>query len=296
MVGNLYKSYQELYSNYLNDPRYVFRSFLNEWIMVLEKIDKSYDNEYQTIYNDPIISNPKLINYAKFVGHKLKIVFVFNKFNPKLILKQFKYITNPLIKKTYYYKSPIVPFYSELNNIQRYTGKFLLWHDNGMIKLDGNYTYGIKNDKWIEYFDNGKIRSVGNFSNDKMNGEWILYFNNYQINVTYDSGKYIGKVEIILKDIKIALFHFAFQKVERTKIIFERKKKKICLDGTYIEYYNDGILKSSGKFLNGLKFGEWIENNVKLQTYAKGKYFNGKKHKHWTVYYYDGTIKKRLFY
>ena len=138
---------------YIDNSKYGFMSCAN-YIVVLEKLDDTITNELRT----------NIVNsyYAKYRATKLKPVLIINKFNPsdtitkikntthdkRILYKLNEILTKPgydahLILGIEYFKSIEQSFYYELLLFNpTYTGKYILWHENGNKKSELEYKDG----------------------------------------------------------------------------------------------------------------------------------------------------------
>ena len=55
-------------------------------------------------------------------------------------------------------------------------GKYIEYYDNGIIYLNGNFSFNKKTGTWLEYYPNRVLKSQGDYSEDKVVGKWN-YFN-----------------------------------------------------------------------------------------------------------------------
>ena len=71
-------------------------------------------------------------------------------------------------------------------------GEYLVYHDNGAIKVRGKYINGEQEGMREEFFSNGKISSLGKFINGKKDGLHYSYYRNEQLS---DTGNYKNGVK-----------------------------------------------------------------------------------------------------
>ncbi len=149
------------YETYINDPKYVYKSCQEEWIVILQKLDDTKTNEARagTRIND--------IKYAKCRANKLVVVLIFNKFdcekttqtitnsvyNPGAIEYNVNSIVIPNIYDEYihtvctngihYYLSIEPAFYLELPPLYDEINVYCRWDTDG-----GKYINGKKTGHW----------------------------------------------------------------------------------------------------------------------------------------------------
>src|SRR5205085_2245148 len=96
------------------------------------------------------------------------------------------------------------------------------YHENGKLQQIGDYIEDERAGTWNEYYDKGQVRSNGTYDkNGKPIGTWKRFYEN-------------GKVEEIA-----------------TYDEYGRQSDKL-------NYYKNGQVSFSGKWVNGAPAGEWI--------------------------------------
>lgn len=71
-----------------------------------------------------------------------------------------------------------------------YTGKVVLYYDNGQIKHEENLIKGVKHGIYLDWFKCGQRKTEGQFAYGKRNGRWIWWFENGKecYEVDYNNG------------------------------------------------------------------------------------------------------------
>ncbi len=139
-------------------------------------------------------------------------------------------------------------------------------YDNGGIKVEGNYTSGVRNGAWAEYWEEVW---------------WFDYGEDGEPNTkdTLENNNRWDSVEVVIPDFKPKL------KLQGNYLNGNR-------DGTWTEYFEDGKRKTELNYLNG-KFNGlqsyWSSNGNKIQ---EKNYIDGKQQGLWTLYYQETGIKK----
>lgn len=148
----------ETYWKYITNSKYVYKSCHVDWIIILEKIHGTITNENR--------SNVVFGKYAKYRANKLKVVLIFNKFNPILTInnitnslhkEKIHYVVGEIVETNFdsniskvcttgihYFKSIESAFYLELNLKKKYTGKYIFRDSNGLILKQFMYLNGEK--------------------------------------------------------------------------------------------------------------------------------------------------------
>jgi antitoxin component YwqK of YwqJK toxin-antitoxin module len=255
-------------SDYIGDPKYVYKSCGN-YIVVLEKLIDSRTNESRSNVADP--------KYAKYRANKLKTILIINKFDLSDVImeiqnsyyegKKVVYRTDEVIvindydhdlgvvctSGIHYFKTIGQSFFWELLEFNPlYTGKWIKWHDNGTKYLEGEYKEGIEEGKFIIWYNNGNKWYEGEYKEGKQEGKVIQWHGN---GTKYSEGEY----------------------------------KEGKQEGTWIRWHENGSKCSEGEYKEGKQEGTWIswyENGIKQD---EGEYKDGKKEGTWIVWYTNGT-------
>jgi antitoxin component YwqK of YwqJK toxin-antitoxin module len=71
------------------------------------------------------------------------------------------------------------------------SGRYKLYHPNGIVKFDGEMMDSEFIGEWKRYYDNGVLKEIGSYENTKQVGLWKYYYQNNQIEsiVTFIDGK-----------------------------------------------------------------------------------------------------------
>lgn len=88
--------------------------------------------------------------------------------------------------------SPSLKEYMQFFTVYEH-GKSMRYHDNGKIKQEEHYVYGILEGPAAEYDANANIISKGSYSKGEKDGEWIIYF--VTDNTYYRKGHYKNGVK-----------------------------------------------------------------------------------------------------
>ena len=162
------------------------------------------------------------------------------------------------------------------------------WYDNGIKKRETTLDKGIKNGKLKEWDENGKQICEGNYVRGKMVGTWkyweedgtwkIRNYKNDTLNgptiehlidstsIKLVSGQYLNGQEVGL-----------WKWFNRDSILYQTA---IMTDGKYtgefIEYYEDGKVKSKGNLIDSnydgaLTYYDEDGNITKIEQYKNGK-------------------------
>uniref|UniRef100_A0A6C0EBY0 Uncharacterized protein n=1 Tax=viral metagenome TaxID=1070528 RepID=A0A6C0EBY0_9ZZZZ len=188
------KSY---FSEYINDDIYVYKHSLN-WILILEKLGSTRTNESRDVYDS---------HYAPYRASELKVVKIFDRFNPDLTTnmiinnefngEKLTYEVGKTVSSVFdgntkeihtfgirYYKTLDRVYYLFRPENVNYTGVWYDWSITGSLVLECNYVNGILNGYYLHYdWESGTKLEEGHYENGKKVGVWYIWENNKIIKV-----------------------------------------------------------------------------------------------------------------
>lgn len=214
-------------------------------------------------------------------------------------------------------KNGIWKFYNEkgfLVSIEEYlndelNGKKTTFYESGKVYKVNEFKKGVKHGVWNEFYESGGPKIEGNFLDGKKNGE-IKYFN---VSGRFDM---TGNFKNDLKDGIWTKYNEDGSTQISTKYALEVKVKERRENGTFMDYYANGIpsaeheysnSKKNGPFTTWYNKGEWIREPVQMdqgggmsykeklegvQIERTGDYLDDKLEGEVIYYLEDGRIKK----
>ena len=217
----------------------------------------------------------KLLSGKYLIGKRNGRGKEYNSYNDQLIFKG-EYIDGKRFGYGKEYKYNKIIFEGKYINGKR-NGKGIEYYDDGTLKFEGIYFFGIKY--------NGKHYNKNNeILYELKEGKGYIYENDNFGNIIYE-GEYLngeknGKGKEYYEKSKIK-FEGIYKNDKRwngigydinSKIIYKIKEGK----GYVYEYNNDGKLIFEGEYINGIKNGKGKEyvNGILI---FEGEYMNGKK-------------------
>ncbi|MCK3684306.1 toxin-antitoxin system YwqK family antitoxin [Maribellus sp. YY47] len=139
------------------------------------------------------------------------------------------------------------------------TGKYISYHDNDTLQVNGEYLNSLQTGQWTWHYDNGDLQYIEHFSQGKRDGEYIFYYINGQIR---NRGMYLNGKQI----------------------------------GEWIHWYQDGKMEEYENRLNGLRNGEYKYWHRNGKLYASGHYELGKETGVWEYFNENGKLEKKEIY
>jgi antitoxin component YwqK of YwqJK toxin-antitoxin module len=79
-----------------------------------------------------------------------------------------------MIKETTYYPNKQMQMEGTYSNGKR-DGKWMYWYENGKMWSDGLFIKGKSDGKRTTYFENGKVRYEGSYKEDMRVGKWRFF-------------------------------------------------------------------------------------------------------------------------
>ncbi len=163
----------------------------------------------------------------------------------------------------------------------RKQGKWEYLYPSGIVKARGEYTNNYRTGTWEFYYDSGKKEQDGTYYLGRPNGTWRWYYSNGAIRREED-----------------------FQQGnEEGQYIEYNIDGEVITKGTYIDgakdgmwFYNAGDHTEEGKYVVGLRDGEWkyfFSNGVSA---FEGKYIQGNPDGKHRFYYDNGVLREEQIY
>ena len=143
-----------------------------------------------------------------------------------------------------------------------YTGKVVVYHENGNKRYETNFVNGIDHGVFREWDDQGNLIEKSHMVSGKLEGKFIRFYPNGQklFEGNYEKGEVQGK---------------AFQWHENGQLKIEYHYDNGVEDGIYIFYNEQGKEILKGEILQGKRDGTWYEYNELLGKSVINIYENG---------------------
>jgi hypothetical protein len=146
--------------------------------------------------------------------------------------------------------------------LMTFSGKFIDYHMDSSIAVEGNYVNGKKEGLFKLYFENGGLNQSGYYKNNQKSGLWEYYYENGSKKQVLE----FTNNEILVKD-------------------FWNEEGKKMVDAGVGDWYGykatDKFVKVSGKVFDGRKDGKWSNSIVSqnfttnIEKYKKGIFISG---------------------
>lgn len=261
---------------------------------------KKFDNDQE------IIDAPELSTYEirtdYYSNGKVKVIGSYKDGVPDGIRRDFD--ENGNVLQAYVFVKGIIVGEGIVDNTGSKQGMWKEFYDAGELMAEGEYVNGLRNGKWTYYFANGIIEQTGIYVNGKPDKIWKWYYEsgNIRREENFIKGIPDGIITEYSDTGRIILYGNYLDGEEEGEWIYEVGDDKII--GSYLygkkegmwKHYCNGLLYYEGNYLDGSEDGLHILywNNGKIKS--KGKYFAGKKEGEWIFNNYDGTRLLTLYF
>lgn len=128
--------------------------------------------------------------------------------------------------------------------------------------LRGQDTLIVKNENWKSVYDSDSLPLSKDSTYFIINGGNIIYLKNkIYFSTYYDNGlcKTLGQVFISYDLVNI---YTGRSKIDSSEFTLKYYYIKCVYNGKYFEFWDNGSLKTKGKFKNGKKTGKWRNRKI----------------------------------
>ncbi len=209
-------------------------------------------------------------------------------------------------------------FYSEygylsakgkFNNNGEKEGFWQWFNEEGGISEEGEYEDGKINGTYKVYHPNGQLQMIAQFVDGKRDGT-ATYYNKYGAEkelIHYKEGEFHGEyttyhamgkgfteytANYVDNEIDGEFVEYYTDGIVRAKLTFKEGKK----EGKGEIYYHDGQLDVVKNYLNDELHGDFKEYHYNGQIYKEGKYVEDKAEGIWKTYYSNGQLESEKNY
>lgn len=207
-------------------------------------------------------------------------------------------------------------------------GKYISYHFNGEVSIEGSYLNGEKHGEWKWYYPNGKIETVGVYAYGNKEGIWKDYHDNGKLDseTPFLFGR-INGVEKTYNEIGVLTQTRDFEEgVLQGEINFYSEEGKLQITRHYINgilvgynyldkngtklplipiinetakivsYFDNGKVAREMELKNGEFVNQYKEYYYSGQLYEEQEYVDDDRHGKWKMYYPDGKLEKERDY
>ncbi|MCO5269279.1 MAG: hypothetical protein M9897_10345 [Brumimicrobium sp.] len=170
-------------------------------------------------------------------------------------------------------------------------GKFIYYYPSGKVRAIITHDKVGDRSKAFYYFENDTLASVGIYRGENKDSVWVNFLPSGwpSTKETFNNGKLEGE--------RITYYGEEVSEDGKTLIILRKENyKNDQLNGPFVEYFPDGVIRAEGNYLNGRLNGTVVRNhpNGKVMIRERWKYRN--KHGWWETYDINGTLLGKKFY
>jgi antitoxin component YwqK of YwqJK toxin-antitoxin module len=152
-----------------------------------------------------------------------------------------------------------------------------IYNDNGLMLSEGIVDdAGRYNGKWKDLYPDGKVLAEGTYSDNRRTGLWKFYSQSGKTEQTgfYNNGRPDG----------LWKWYYENGAILREEEYFQGER-----DGAYTEYSLNGEIVGQGQFSDGERNGEWKFRSG--DNTEEGKYIIGLKDGQWKSWYSNETLR-----
>jgi antitoxin component YwqK of YwqJK toxin-antitoxin module len=218
--------------------------------------------------------------------------------------KAFDFSPDSLITVITLYKGGFVKKVTRINQYNTAGHKDGLWqtfYANGNVKWEGTYNDGKKDGYFKTYTEAGSLITIEKYISDVLQTDAPELAKLETHTEYYDNGRI--KSEGPLKNGKPFGVHHEYDETGKPvkaeiydsgRVMAEGVLDTAGLQqGEWKEYYENGQMKSIGKYLNGNKVGQWKYFYASSKVFEIGKYDNqGRQQGKWIWYFDNGKTRR----
>jgi antitoxin component YwqK of YwqJK toxin-antitoxin module len=201
-------------------------------------------------------------------------------------------------------------FLKSVEKINRYDdrnkrrGKWVTFHPNGVVHVDGTYMNDMKNGIFKTFDKRGDLISLEKYKDDKLvvdSGESVIldlrnsYYPDGSVKSTggYVDGKKEGTHRYYDIDGNIETAEIYSRGEKTAEGIIDEKGD---YQGFWKLYYDSGELKAEGEYENSNRIGEWTFYHKNGEVEHRAKYVEGLPQGRWTWYFDNGKLRREEYY
>lgn len=167
-------------------------------------------------------------------------------------------------------------------------GPFSLYHIKNIKAIEGTYLNNTKQGIWKFWYENGHLMDSGMVKNNQLVNSWYSWYETGRLKTITHYQPMDSLVDNLSANSSI--------KKRSNRIWGDDDSLIIKLHGISVSYYESGLLKDSGNYINGEKQGEWINLYENGKIESKGAFSNGLREGEWNYYYEKGMNSTKEHY
>ena len=234
---------------------------------------------------------------------KPKVVASYKKGVPEGVRRE--YNEKGEVEKSYIFHNGKIIAEGVFTDSGEHDGLWKEYYEDHSLKSEGNYQHDKKIGTWKYYYPNGQLQETGDYENGEPEGKWIWYYPSGKLlrEMSYYQGKRDGVITEYDEEGNVVLQGEYLEDKRDGKWIYQTGDAKEVT--TYSDdlkngwdriYSNDGALLYEGKFIDDNPNGEhkWYWPNGKLKKV--GRYVMGIKTGEWKTFAETGELFLTITY
>lgn len=188
-------------------------------------------------------------------------------------------------------------------------GDWKTYYNENQLMDMGTLVKGVPDGLWQTWYSNGQLKSVRNYSSDLLTRvQQDVTLNHPRISkfaITRRYKKEGGDVLYVLRSsYSYNKGHFEWPEQPFELVVhnalnpsnYSPPFKYALHHGLFLNYFENGVVKDSGYYKEGMRDGLWIHRTEATAGTWKGLYQNGVRQKEWKYYSHAGKLLLIVFF
>lgn len=189
----------------------------------------------------------------------------------------------------FYENSEIIRYKGQFKD-DKPVGKFVYYYPSKTVRTIIVHDEGSNRSEAFYYHENEKLIAHGIYRNQEKDSVWTHFLptGHYSYEETYVNG--------VLNGERITYYGPEVTDTKTKLVLRKANYKDGRLQGEFIEYFPDGVVKTKGRYSSGVYDGEIVKNHPNGKPMIIERWKRRKKHGWWTTYDEAGKELGRKYY
>jgi antitoxin component YwqK of YwqJK toxin-antitoxin module len=188
-------------------------------------------------------------------------------------------------------------------------GSWKSYYHAGQLMDEGTLVKGAPDGLWQSWYPNGQLKSVRNYSADLLvRIQQDVEMNHPKISRFAITQRYKKEGKNVLSVLRTS---YSYNRTNPSlpshpldlvrqnaadPLAYHPPFSQALHHGLYMNYFENGVVKDSGYYKEGLREGLWVQRTVADGGTWKGMYKQGIRQKEWKYYNASGKLKLMIFF